>query len=62
MPVPKFFKSEFDALATNHAIGHPNGELAYGYLRVSSAGQADEDRSGLPRQIMNVHEAVTCPH
>lgn len=58
MPVPKFFKSEFDALATHNAIGHPNGELAYGYLRVSSAGQADEDRSGLPRQIMNVHEAA----
>lgn len=58
MPVPKFFKTEFDALATNNAIGHPNGELAYGYLRVSSAGQADEGRSGLPRQIMNVHEAA----
>lgn len=58
MPVPKFFKAEFDALATHNAIGHPNGELAYGYLRVSSAGQADEDRSGLPRQIMNVHEAA----
>lgn len=58
MSVPKFFKTEFDALATNNAIGHPNGELAYGYLRVSSAGQADEGRSGLPRQIMNVHEAA----
>lgn len=58
MPAPKFFKSEFDALATDNAIGHPNGELAYGYLRVSSAGQADEGRSGLPRQIMNVHEAA----
>lgn len=58
MPVPKFFKNEFDALATNNAIGHPNGEPAYGYLRVSSAGQADEGRSGLPRQIMNVHEAA----
>ncbi len=58
MPVPKFFKTEFDTLATNNAIGHPNGELAYGYLRVSSAGQADEGRSGLPRQIMNVHEAA----
>ena len=58
MPVPKFFKAEFDALATRNAIGHPNGEPAYGYLRVSSAGQADEDRSGLPRQIMNVHEAA----
>jgi len=58
MPIPKFFKAEFDSLATNNAIGHPNGELAYGYLRVSSAGQADEGRSGLPRQIINVHEAA----
>ncbi len=58
MPIPKFFKTEFDTLATNNAIGHPDGELAYGYLRVSSAGQADEGRSGLPRQIMNVHEAA----
>jgi len=58
MPIPKFFKAEFDALATQNVIGHPNGELAYGYLRVSSAGQADEGRSGLPRQIMNVHEAA----
>lgn len=58
MPAPNFFKTEFDALATHNAIGHPNGELAYGYLRVSSAGQADEGRSGLPRQIMNLHEAA----
>jgi site-specific DNA recombinase len=58
MPIPKFFKTEFDALATDNAIGHPEGELAYGYLRVSSAGQADEGRSGLPRQIANVHEAA----
>ena len=58
MSAPKFFKAEFDALATNDAIGHPNGQLAYGYLRVSSAGQADEGRSGLPRQIMHVHEAA----
>ncbi len=58
MTVPKFFKTEFDALATNDAIGHPGGEIAYGYLRVSSAGQADEGRSGLPRQIMHMHEAA----
>lgn len=58
MPVPKFFKTEFDALATDNAIGHPNGQPAYGYLRVSSAGQAEEGRSGLPRQMMNVHEAA----
>lgn len=59
MPAPQFFKTEFDALAVDNAIGHPNGELAYGYLRVSSAGQAEEGRSGLPRQIMNVHEAAS---
>ena len=58
MPATKFFKTEFDALAINGAIGYPTGELAYGYLRVSSAGQAEEGRSGLPRQIMHVHEAA----
>lgn len=58
MSETKFLKSEFDTLATNDAIGHPGGEIAYGYLRVSSAAQADEGRSGLPRQIMHVHEVA----
>jgi site-specific DNA recombinase len=58
MPIPKFFKTEFDLLAQNDALGHPEGELAYSYLRVSSAGQADEGRSGLPRQMMHVHETA----
>jgi len=58
MPAPKFFKTEFDALAINDALGHPTGELAYGYLRVSSSGQAEEGRSGLPRQLLHVHEAA----
>jgi len=58
MPNPKFFKAEFDALAINDALGHPNGELAYAYLRVSSSGQAEEGRSGLPRQLLHVHEAA----
>ena len=58
MPTPKFFKTEFDMLAINDALGHPNGELAYGYLRVSSSGQAEEGRSGLPRQLLHVHEAA----
>lgn len=58
MPSPKFFMTEFDILATNGAIGNPHGELAYGYLRVSSSGQAEEGRSGLPRQIAHVHEAA----
>lgn len=58
MSIPKFFKTEFDALAINDALGHPNGELAYAYLRVSSSGQAEEGRSGLPRQLLHVHEAA----
>jgi len=58
MPTPKFFKTEFDMLAINDALGHPNGELAYAYLRVSSSGQAEEGRSGLPRQIQHIHEAA----
>ena len=45
MPIPKFIKTEFDALAINDALGHPNGEFAFGYLRVSSSGQADEGLS-----------------
>jgi len=56
MTIPKFFKTEFDAI--NAAIGHPNGELAYAHLRVFSSGQAEEGRSGLPRQLLHVHEAA----
>ncbi len=52
-------KETFDRLATNGCIGDPYGEAAYAYLRVSSVGQAEEGRSGLPRQIENCHEAAT---
>ena len=58
MPIAKFFKTEFDSLAINDSLGHPHGELAYAYLRVSTSAQAEEDRSGLPRQILHVHEAA----
>ncbi len=58
MANPEFFKDVFDALATDGFVGDPTGKLAYCYLRVSSAGQADEGRSGLPRQILHVHEAA----
>lgn len=51
-----FFKAAFDALATDGYIGDPSGKPAYAYLRVSSAGQAEEGRGGLPRQIQNIHE------
>ncbi len=59
MPIHDFFRSAFDALAINGALGHPNGEMAYGYLRVSSSGQAEEGRSGLPRQIAHIHETAS---
>lgn len=49
-------KEEFTRLAVNGVLGQPDGEPAYGYLRVSSAGQAEEGRSGFPRQILHVHE------
>lgn len=56
-----FFREEFERLATDGCIGDPNGKLAYGYLRVSTAEQAEEGRSGLPRQIVHVH-AVAAQH
>ena len=57
MPNPAFFKEAFDQAAINGFIGDPNGLEANGYLRVSSDQQANEGRSGLPRQILHVHEA-----
>lgn len=58
MVAPSFFKEVFDQLAIDGFIGEPKGKLAYCYLRVSSTAQAEEGRSGLPRQIMHVHEAA----
>lgn len=58
MAVPEFFREEFNQLARNECLGNPLGDLAYAYLRVSSSGQADEGRSGLPRQILHCHEAA----
>ena len=56
MPNPEFFKDVFDELAINGHIGDPNGKPAYAYLRVSSSEQAEDGRSGLPRQIRHVHD------
>lgn len=56
-----FFKKVFDELATDGCIGDPAGKPAYAYIRVSSDEQADEGRSGLPRQIQYIHEAA-CKH
>ena len=41
----------------NHQVlGEPEGEPAFAYLRVSSSGQAEEGRSGLPRQLLHIHQ------
>ncbi|UCC85666.1 MAG: recombinase family protein [Anaerolineales bacterium] len=51
-----WLKKEFDALATEDGLGDPEGEPSAAYLRVSSAGQAEEGRSGLPRQMEHIHQ------
>lgn len=57
----ELFRPVFDDLATDSCIGAPTGQLAYAYIRVSGDDQADEGRSGLPRQIQHIHEAA-CKH
>jgi hypothetical protein len=49
-------KKEFDKLAADGVLGDPDGEPSGAYLRVSSSGQAEEGRSGLPRQLEHIHE------
>lgn len=52
-------KREFQAIAgENSVLGNPNGAIAYGYARVSSAIQADESASGLPRQLRHIHQTA----
>lgn len=55
MANPEFFLSEFTRHAIDGFIGDPNGKDAYGYLRVSSKLQAEEGKTGLPRQIESIH-------
>src|SRR5688572_8644103 len=57
----ELLKPTFDRLAENGVIGDPTGELAYAYIRVSTDEQADDGRSGLPRQLQHIHEAA-CTH
>jgi site-specific DNA recombinase len=51
-----WLKDEFDRLAIEGVLGDPHGESGGAYLRVSSAGQAEESRSGLPRQLEHIRE------
>jgi site-specific DNA recombinase len=59
MAQPKAFRPAFDELAVNGFIGDPNGQLAYAYIRVSDSDQAEDGRSGLPRQITHIHEVAS---
>lgn len=54
----------FRKFAANRSgeLGDPRGELAYAYIRVSTAGQAEEGRSGLPRQLEHIHERARQSH
>lgn len=54
-----FFKPDFEALAVGGCIGDPHGRLAYAYIRVSDSDQAEDGRSGLPRQIGHIHEVAS---
>jgi len=58
MAQKSYFKEIFISLATDGVLGDSRGELAYAYLRVSSSDQADEGRSGLPRQMIHVHDVA----
>jgi site-specific DNA recombinase len=62
MPNSDFSQEVFDQIAVNGYIGDPDGELAYCYLRVSTVQQAEEGRSGLPRQLQHCHEAALKHH
>ena len=52
----QWVKDEFDRMAYRGQLGTPNGHPAFAYLRVSSSGQAEEGRSGFPRQLEHVGE------
>ena len=58
MAQKSYFKEIFSSLATDGVLGDSRGELAYAYLRVSSSDQADEGRSGLPRQMIHIHDVA----
>ena len=51
-----WLKDEFDRLVSEGVLGDPHGEPGGAYLRVSSGGQAEEGRSGLPRQLEHIRE------
>jgi hypothetical protein len=55
-------KEAFERLAKDGCLGDPKGELAYGYIRVSSVQQAEDGRTGLPRQLEHCHQVASEKH
>ena len=53
----------YDQIAqSNHnVLGDPSGSTSFAYIRVSSSGQAEEGRTGLPRQLQHIHESLGLP-
>ena len=51
-------KSAFTEISRTNVgvLGDPSGEQSFVYVRVSSSGQAEEGRTGLPRQLRHIHE------
>lgn len=50
-------RKEFERIAGDDGVlGDPNGPPAYAYIRVSSEAQSEDGKSGLPRQILHIHE------
>jgi site-specific DNA recombinase len=52
----QWVKEDFDQIAVKGFLGDPDGKPGMAYLRVSSTGQAEEGRSGFPRQLIHVHD------
>lgn len=58
MPNSGFFKPAFFALAVEGCLGDIQGQPAFAYIRVSDEIQAEEGRTGLPRQIEHIHQVA----
>jgi site-specific DNA recombinase len=54
----EYLRDTFNRIASGGFLGDTLGKLAYGYARVSSDEQAEEGRSGLPRQLQHISDAA----
>lgn len=58
-PIPQVAREAFDELSHGRGcLGDVTGYPAYGYARVSTKQQAEDDADGLPRQIRSIHNTA----